>query len=458
MIRRYIQYFLLGVFFVMVLACNSSSNLPGIDKNTNDTTPPVGTLTLDYGAKFTLESHLTINLNLTVSDDQGIEAYSITNNDIQPSLDSNLWQSVDTTHLNLNVSITLESSRHIGVRYAWVRDKAGHVTRLSDDIEIMRFMWIGGNNDLGEMTSITIDPLDHPYISSYAQGYGDLHYSYLLPDGNISIDPVDEVGNVGIDNSIAADSNGTLHITYRDENNNTLKYAQKKIGEYWVVQTLETGGSFSAVAIDQLDRVHIAHHGPFISGHDVHYILIENGLISSELVFKAEVYNNLSITTLNNEPYILATDIAGMKLIHKKGNDWIVSEIGDVGTHGKIITDGNKLYIVYRQFGQPNGIYVGTFNDEHWIFENIPNKPYATSPSIAIDSKGFLHLCFYDFEYKDLNYATNLSGSWVTSILDSKGDVGNYCDIGIDSSDRLYISYYDATNTNLNFATTADAP
>lgn len=72
------------------------------------------------------------------------------------------------------------------------------------------------------------------------------------------------------------------------------------------------------------------------------------------------------------------------------------------------------------------------------------------------DSKGFVHIVYYDSTNKDLKHATNLTGSWVTMTLDSTGDVGNYCDIAIDLNDRLHISYYDATNGDLKYATTAD--
>ena len=75
--------------------------------------------------------------------------------------------------------------------------------------------------------------------------------------------------------------------------------------------------------------------------------------------------------------------------------------------------------------------------------------------SIAIDSYGFKHISYgrSGFFGEDLMYATDKSGSWVTTVVDSGGSVGEYTSISVDSNDAVHISYYDATNTNLKYAT-----
>ena len=51
----------------------------------------------------------------------------------------------------------------------------------------------------------------------------------------------------------------------------------------------------------------------------------------------------------------------------------------------------------------------------------------------------------------DLKYATDKSGSWVTTSIDTSGNVGSYTSIGIDSNDAVHISYRDTTNTELKY-------
>ncbi|MBS1125647.1 MAG: hypothetical protein H6Q98_585, partial [Nitrospirae bacterium] len=55
----------------------------------------------------------------------------------------------------------------------------------------------------------------------------------------------------------------------------------------------------------------------------------------------------------------------------------------------------------------------------------------------------------------DLKYATKMGDVWVTSILDSVGDMGLYYSITLDSNNKANISYWDGTFTNqdLKYAT-----
>jgi len=73
--------------------------------------------------------------------------------------------------------------------------------------------------------------------------------------------------------------------------------------------------------------------------------------------------------------------------------------------------------------------------------------------SIAIDSNNDIHISYYDDTNDDLKYATNTSGSFVISIIDSGGNVGQYTSIAIDSNNDVHISYRDVINFDLKYAT-----
>ena len=73
--------------------------------------------------------------------------------------------------------------------------------------------------------------------------------------------------------------------------------------------------------------------------------------------------------------------------------------------------------------------------------------------SIALDSNGYKHISYYHLTNKDLMYATDKSGSWVTTSIDTSGIVGHYTSIAIDSNDDVHISYLDDTNNDLKYAT-----
>ncbi len=73
---------------------------------------------------------------------------------------------------------------------------------------------------------------------------------------------IDSTGNVGQYTSIAIDSNGSKHISYRDVSNQYLKYATDKSGS-WVNTTVDNSanvGLYSSIALDSNDAVHISYY------------------------------------------------------------------------------------------------------------------------------------------------------------------------------------------------------
>src|SRR4051812_49834327 len=64
------------------------------------------------------------------------------------------------------------------------------------------------------------------HVAYYDRINGDLRYARKDGNGAWSRFLVDAQGNVGTYTSIAAESNGTVHIAYRDETNHALKLAR----------------------------------------------------------------------------------------------------------------------------------------------------------------------------------------------------------------------------------------
>ena len=65
-----------------------------------------------------------------------------------------------------------------------------------------------------------------------------------------------------------------------------------------------------------------------------------------------------------------------------------------------------------------------------------------------------MHISYYDKTNRDLKYATNSSGVWINSTIDSNLDVGTGSSIFIESNDRVHISYQESvssTDGNLRY-------
>lgn len=73
---------------------------------------------------------------------------------------------------------------------------------------------------------------------------------------------------------------------------------------------------------------------------------------------------------------------------------------------------------------------------------------------LAIDGSDKVHICYYDRTNDEIRYATNASGSWAHERVDTNGnDLGSYCSIGIGSSRGLvHITYFDATSNDVEYA------
>ena len=53
-----------------------------------------------------------------------------------------------------------------------------------------------------------------------------------------------------------------------------------------------------------------------------------------------------------------------------------------------------------------------------------------------------MHICYYDDTNKDIEYATNASGTWITeTVVNGENIEGGSSSIAIDSSDKIHISY-----------------
>ena len=128
------------------------------------------------------------------------------------------------------------------------------------------------------------------------------------------------------------------------------------------------------------------------------------------------------------------------------------------------LDESGKAHISYYYYDSTNGyLKYATNASGSWVTETLDSGRYGDgdvdsyifvedySSSIVLDSSGKAHIGYYDIINKDLKYATNASGSWVTGILDrdddyydeSDGEVGLYPSIALDTAGKVHISYAD---------------
>ena len=276
--------------------------------------------------------------------------------------------------------------------------------------------FIDSGFDVGKYTSIAVDSNDNVHISYYDSSNADLKYTTSIDGTSWTTSTVDSNGSVGEHTSIAVDSNDNVHISYYDSSNAILKYATSN-GNSWSISTVDNMpvGEYTSIAVDSNDNVHISYYDFFNA--------------------------NLKYATYNGSSWSNST----------------VDSTNGVGKHTSIAVDSNDdLHISYLDSSVGN-IKYATHDGTNWTTSLVDGAgSVGDYTSLAVDSNGNVHISYFDYSNADLKYATfvdNVNGSgWITSTVDSAGDVGFFTSIAVDSNDDVHISYQDNSNGNLKYA------
>jgi len=120
----------------------------------------------------------------------------------------------------------------------------------------------------------------------------------------------------------------------------------------------------------------------------------------------------------------------------------------DVNVHPKLVLNdqNTEAYIAYVDGNQL--IYkIVTFvsNTQYYLDEEIIETGISNSLGwdidLVLDSNGYVHISYYDAINCNLKYATNSGGSWITTIVDSADDAGEYSTVAVDENGIVYIAY-----------------
>lgn len=234
--------------------------------------------------------------------------------------------------------------------------------------------------------AIALDQNDAAHISYFftedptSNDTADLMYA-TNKSGSWVTETVDSAGRVGQESSIAIDSQGHVHIAYRETttDNDRVKYATNK-GGTWQTSVVEAKGGPPSLAIGNDDRVHIGYTYTIGAEQaEIHYAVQSGATWSIETVTTSTAFTGPDLAlTASNQPHLMYFDTTERNLQHatKAGATW--------GTT-VIINDIDESF----------------------------------TPSLAIDDDGHLHASYTnDNQQGRLEYLTNKSGQWVSSVID----------------------------------------
>ncbi len=316
--------------------------------------------------------------------------------------------------------------------------------------------------DVGDDNSIAADSYNTVHISYYDGTNGDLRYA-TNAGGSWICRTLDSAGDVGIDTSIAVDSNNKVHISYLDGTNVDLKYATNAGGSwaYYTVDSIGDVGLFTSIAVDSNNKVHISYLD--LTNYDLRYATNASGAwVCYTLDSVGDVGFDTSIAVDSNDKvHISYGDWTNgdLKYATNAGGSWTcytLDSLGAVGFDTSIAVDSsNKVHISYHDETNACLKYVTNVAGSWAAYTLDSAGNVGLSTSIAVDTKDKVHIgyCDYtDFANGHVKYATNEGGSWVDYTLDSSGDVGFDTALAVDSRNIVHISYSDYMNNDLRYA------
>jgi len=165
------------------------------------------------------------------------------------------------------------------------------------------------------------------------------------------------------------------------------------------------------------------------------------------------------------------TSVAQLKYAVGHPGSWSISTIDTgprLGYETSIGRDpSNKYYIGYHYVGL-DSTYLGCATDASgpWQTATVDAGSLADcgyGQQMAVDKNSVCHIAYFDWHYGNgpIKYASGEGSSWQTLTIDDGGGGPGYCGIALDSLNNVYISYVDssgylklATNQSGSWVTT----
>ncbi len=278
---------------------------------------------------------------------------------------------------------------------------------------------------------------------------------------------------VGLFTSIAL---GSVHISYHDVTNGTLKYAYNN-GSSWSTEAVDSSayvGEYSSISIDGTDNVHISYYDvdndalKYATGTagSFSYVTVDtSGIMGEYTAIAAETSGSVHISYYEyvdpgNDRLMYATCDSADDCVTDNSN-WSTEPIDasadNVGQYTSLALNGSDVHISYYDSIDASNGHLKYATGTAGSFDDVDvdtTGDVGQNSSIAVESDGTAHIAYFDASVSldgDLKYATcsgavdciTDNSNWTTETIDSIGDVGDYPSIAVETDGTVHISYYD---------------
>ncbi len=316
--------------------------------------------------------------------------------------------------------------------------------------EILPKQWTTETADddgwVGIDSSLAVDSDGNPYISHFDAKNKDLKYAYKK-EGVWLKEVIDSKGHLGEESGIGVDSKGNVHISYNDATNDALKYA-KKSGGSWSIETVDKKSGAHVVTtsltLDVKGNPHIAYNMESPNGGFVKYASFDGS--SWELEEAASGGSDVYLALDSNDnPHIafLEGNLKNKKIYYTRKisgtwkTDIVDSSTTAGGDCGICIDSNNNVHVTYRDYGK-EAIKYAKWDGTSWNIQTVAvDIGKEEGLRMAVDSKDNPHIVYADNKKEKLIHAFFDGASWTKEIISKMGIPS----IFIDSRDNIHLSH-----------------
>jgi len=308
---------------------------------------------------------------------------------------------------------------------------------------------VDSDGDTGSDCSLALDSLNHPNIV-YTRDYSspesdDLKFAHY--NGSVWEISIITNAQAAYDGSIALDSNDKAHISFYnyDVGNSYVKYVTNASGS-WQFSDIESYGTVTTIAVDNLNHPHIAYDYKGIYGLKYAYFDGNDWIIQmvDSQQWSGAGQNNSITTDSQNNPHISYRQdgLGELRYQHFNGSSWIL-EYPDPGQGSY----GHSTSICLDSLDRPrishcNPLRYCSKETGTWQVQQINNPGYVQFTSLALDSNNNPHIAYRQTTNPDsLKMAYWDGTSWQIETVDPTPYTGLYCSLKLDNNDNPNIAY-----------------